>query len=154
MLAEGWNKSALMIAELELSEKLGNALVSDMLRDIDLLLELLDSLIVAIVSFFAERIFFVAAAATAARSQEPGQHVLVEAVEVIASLYHSVVENLKRLLARICPLFVIIRRLGRGRVDAAYQRRLELKVLVGPNQYSEKSPDDGCKSADESEIEV
>lgn len=64
MLAEGWDQSALMLAELELAEKLGHSLVGDMLRDVDLLLELLNSLMVAIVFFFAKRILFVAAART------------------------------------------------------------------------------------------
>ena len=62
VFAEGWDKSALVLTELELSKKLGHSLRGDVLRDIDLLLQLLDSLIVTIVFVFAERIFFIAAA--------------------------------------------------------------------------------------------
>ena len=127
-----------------------------MLRNIDLLLELLDCFIVPIVFVFAEGVPLVAAASDS--SQELRRDVLVEAIVVIASLNHSVVECLVRLFAAIfigvIVVIIIGRRFGRRRVDAADQRCLELKVLVRPNQYTEQSPDDRRESANESKVDV
>ena len=128
-----------------------------MLRNIDLLLELLDCFIVPIVFVFAEGVLLVPAASDS--SQELRRDVLVEAIVVIASLNHSVVECLVRLFAAIfigviVVVIIIGRRFGRRRVDAADQRCLELKVLVRPNQYTEQSPDDRRESANESKVDV
>jgi len=133
----------------ELGYEFGRSLRLYVLENIDLLIDPLHSLLVALV---AEVAFLppdatLAKEATAAAPQYPRAQVVRVAIVELASLHDCALKGLVGFFSTTDGSLVLIA-LRRSRVDATDERVVELKVFIRSDAQAQDCPNDGGKTTD------